>query len=47
MAATCSGYVNITSGREDELLKAVATVGPVSVGIDADDNFMLYHSGCR
>jgi cathepsin L len=43
---TCSGYVDITSQSEDALKEAVATIGPISVAIDAtQDKFMLYKSG--
>lgn len=44
--ATCSGYVDITSGSEKALQQAVAKIGPVSVAIDAsNDSFQLYKSG--
>lgn len=31
----CSGFVELPFGSEDELMKAVATVGPVAAGIQA------------
>jgi len=42
---TVTGYVNITSGDQDELQDAVANVGPISVAIDASENLQLYSSG--
>jgi len=44
--ATFSKWVAVQSKSEDELKKAVATVGPVSVGIDASHfTFQLYKRG--
>lgn len=44
--ATCTGYVDVTQGDEDALKEAVATIGPVSVAIDASPpSFQLYDSG--
>ena len=46
VGATDSGYVNIPSGDEQKLKEAVATVGPVSVAIDATQpSFFNYKSG--
>ncbi|KAL5019855.1 hypothetical protein ScPMuIL_002747 [Solemya velum] len=46
VGATDTGYVDITKGSEGDLKTAAATVGPISVGIDAShDSFQLYRSG--
>ncbi|XP_078736651.1 procathepsin L-like [Lampetra fluviatilis] len=46
IGATCTGFVDIPSGDEAQLKQAVASVGPVSVGIDASNpSFQLYASG--
>ncbi|XP_073682559.1 procathepsin L-like [Garra rufa] len=46
VGATCTGYVDIPSEDESALQEAVATIGPISVGIDAlHDNFKHYESG--
>jgi len=46
VGATDTGFTDITSGSEDELASAIATVGPISVAIDASqDSFQFYSSG--
>ncbi|XP_037031997.1 procathepsin L-like isoform X1 [Bradysia coprophila] len=44
--ATDKGFVDIPQGDEDKLKKALATIGPVSVAIDASrSSFQLYSEG--
>ncbi|CAB3370068.1 Hypothetical predicted protein [Cloeon dipterum] len=45
IGATASGFMDIGRGDEDELQAAVATMGPVSVVINAKDSFRFYAEG--
>ena len=46
VGADDKGYVDVASGSEQALQKAVATIGPISVAIDASqESFMSYHKG--
>lgn len=46
VGAKCTGFVDVTQYDEDALKEAVATIGPVSIGIDASQSsFQLYSSG--
>jgi len=46
VGATISKWTDIPSGSEPDLMKAIATVGPISVAIDASQyTFQLYSSG--
>jgi len=44
-AATLGGWKDIPAGDEDALLEAVATVGPVSIAVDASIGWQLYFGG--
>jgi cathepsin L len=43
--ATDVGYTMIKQGDENALKAAVATIGPIAVAIDAEDDFVSYTSG--
>jgi cathepsin L len=46
VGATDNGFTDITSGSEDDLAAAIATVGPISVAIDASQSsFQFYSTG--
>lgn len=45
VAATDNGYILLKQGSEQELLKAVASIGPMAVYIHAATSLMSYRSG--
>jgi cathepsin L len=45
VVAHIKSYTDISSGNEKELTNAIQTVGPISVAIEANDNFMYYNGG--
>lgn len=46
VGATCTGFVQVSAGDELALKKAVASVGPITVCIDASQpSFQLYKGG--
>ena len=45
VGATISGYFTVAPGDENALQEAVATVGPISVSIDASSTFRFYKHG--
>ena len=46
MGAEDTGFTDVTHGDEQALKEAVATIGPISVAIDAShESFQLYESG--
>ena len=46
VGATDSGFVDVKSGSEDDLVDAIASIGPISVAIDAShSSFQLYKKG--
>ncbi|GFY74027.1 cathepsin L [Trichonephila inaurata madagascariensis] len=45
VGAICTGFVDLPSGNEEALKIALATIGPISVAVNADGGFKTYQSG--
>lgn len=45
IGATVAAHKFIQKGNENDLMKAVASIGPISVAIVVTDKFIGYHSG--
>merc|ERR1712133_182718 len=45
VGATCTGFKKLPEGDESALQNAVANVGPIAIGIDAESSFQFYESG--
>ena len=43
--ATISNWYGLKQGDEENLALAVAQIGPISCGMDAEKSFMLYAGG--
>jgi cathepsin L len=45
IGAVVTGFVDLPTGDEAKLMEALATIGPVSVAIDAEQSFIHYKEG--
>jgi len=43
--AKVTGFTDVTQGDESSLQEAVSSVGPISVAVNANNGWQLYHSG--